>query len=124
MLKSTLLLSIFLTQAAFAAPNQVKGGKTAISKEVGRYEAKDYSHLIGMKGFSKKLLTDHFTLYQGYVKNTNLLIDLLGAYLKGEQPDYQYQALKRRFGWEFDGMRLHEYYFGNDARDWLVDSLL
>jgi Fe-Mn family superoxide dismutase len=25
----------------------------------------------------------------------------------------EYAELKRRFGWEFNGMRLHEYYFGN-----------
>lgn len=78
------------------------------------YMAKDFSHLIGMEGFSTKLLKMHFTLYQGYVKNTNLLIRLIKNYeQKNQSRDYPYQALKRRFGWEFDGMRLHEYYFGN-----------
>jgi len=43
-----------------------------------------------------------------------LLIRLLKSYAAEHQTqDYQYQALKRRFGWEFDGMRLHEYYFEN-----------
>ncbi len=73
------------------------------------YQAKDYSHLLGMPGFSDQLLKIHFQLYQGYVKNVNLL---KGA-LRDKTPDFEYGALKRRWGWEFDGMRLHELYFDN-----------
>src|SRR5271170_4451411 len=43
-------------------------------QEQKEYQPKDYSHLLGMKGFSKEALVLHFTLYQGYVKNTNLLV--------------------------------------------------
>ncbi len=46
------------------------------------YEAKDYSHLIGMDGFSETLLRNHFTLYQGYVTNTNKLRDTLAQMAK------------------------------------------
>ncbi len=75
-----------------------------------RYAAKDYSYLLGMPGFTDKLLTMHFTLYQGYVKNINELL----AKIKTVDPkSYEYGALKRRVGWEFDGMRLHELYFDN-----------
>ena len=78
------------------------------------YTAKDYSKLIGMDGFSETLLTNHFTLYQGYVTNTNKLIDLLATMLKeGKTGTPEYAELKRRFGFEFNGMRLHEYYFEN-----------
>ncbi len=78
------------------------------------YEAKDYSKLIGMEGFSETLLKNHFTLYQGYVTNTNKLIDTLAAMLKdGKIGTPEYAELKRRMGWEFNGMRLHEYYFDN-----------
>ena len=78
------------------------------------YTAKDYSKLIGMEGFSQTLLNNHFTLYQGYVTNTNKLTDGLMAMLKdGKTGTPEYAELKRRFGWEFDGMRLHEYYFEN-----------
>jgi Fe-Mn family superoxide dismutase len=78
------------------------------------YTAKDYSALIGMKGFSETLLKNHFTLYQGYVNNTNKLWELLTAMLKeGKASTPEYAELKRRFGFEFNGMRLHEYYFGN-----------
>ena len=30
-----------------------------------------------------------------------------------KQTTPEYGELKRHFGWEFDGMRLHEFYFGN-----------
>jgi superoxide dismutase len=45
------------------------------------YAAKDYSKLLGMEGFSETLLKNHFTLYQGYVTNTNKLLDTLKAML-------------------------------------------
>ena len=78
------------------------------------YTAKDYGKLIGMDGFSQTLLTNHFTLYQGYVTNTNKLMDILATMLKeGKTATPEYAELKRRFGFEFNGMRLHEYYFEN-----------
>ena len=78
------------------------------------YTAKDYSSLIGMEGFSETLLNNHFTLYQGYVTNTNKLLDSLAAMLKeGKVATPEYAELKRRLGFEFNGMRLHEYYFEN-----------
>ncbi|HSX26643.1 MAG TPA: Fe-Mn family superoxide dismutase [Chlamydiales bacterium] len=77
------------------------------------YVAKDYSHLLGMPGFSDNLLQMHFKLYEGYVKNANDLLVKLESYSNSGQFPYEYGALKRRLGWEFDGMRLHELYFGN-----------
>lgn len=78
------------------------------------YEAKDYSKLIGMEGFSETLIKNHFTLYQGYVTNTNKLMDILASMLnEGKVGTPEYAELKRRMGWEFNGMRLHEYYFEN-----------
>lgn len=78
------------------------------------YIAKDYSKIIGMQGFSEGLLKNHFTLYQGYVTNTNKVLDTLAQMLKeGKTGTPEYAELKRRLGWEFNGMRLHEYYFEN-----------
>ena len=78
------------------------------------YTAKNYSKILGMEGFSDTLLKNHFTLYQGYVTNTGKLIETLGHMLKEEKTGTpEFAELKRRFGWEFNGMRLHEYYFGN-----------
>jgi Fe-Mn family superoxide dismutase len=78
------------------------------------YTAKDYGKLTGMTGFSEVLLKNHFTLYQGYVTNTNKLLDTLDQLArdgKGGTPEFA--ELKRRLGWEFNGMRLHELYFDN-----------
>jgi Fe-Mn family superoxide dismutase len=78
------------------------------------YQAKDYSRLLGTPGFSEQLLKNHFTLYQGYVNNTNKIAETLKAMLKeGKVNTPEYAELKRRFGWEWNGMRLHEYYFDN-----------
>ena len=78
------------------------------------YTAKDYTKLIGLPGFSETLLKNHFTLYQGYVTNTNKVLDILAQMLKdGKTAAPEYAELKRRLGWEFNGMRLHEFYFEN-----------
>ena len=107
------LLSIcflFLSTAVmtlFAEPPSSK--EPAVS-----YQAKDYSSLLGMPGFSQKALQTHFKLYQGYVSNANLLQKMLKELAQtGKNRSPEYAELKRRFGWEFDGMRLHEYYFEN-----------
>jgi Fe-Mn family superoxide dismutase len=78
------------------------------------YQAKDYNSLIGTPGLSETLLKNHFTLYQGYVTNTNKVADILATMLKeGKTATPEYAELKRRMGFEFNGMRLHEYYFEN-----------
>ena len=77
------------------------------------YTAKNFSHLLGFEGLSDALLTNHFTLYQGYVTNTNKLIDIMKDKEVGTP---EYSELHRRFGWEWNGMRLHELYFGTIAK--------
>lgn len=78
------------------------------------YVAKNYEKLLGTEGFSDTLLKNHFTLYEGYVKNTNVLLEKLEALAKeGKRGGVEYMELKRRFGWEWNGMKLHELYFGN-----------
>lgn len=78
------------------------------------YTTKDYARLIGMAGFSETLLKNHFTLYQGYVTNTNKFLDALDALVKdGKAATPEFAEMKRRLGWEFNGMRLHELYFEN-----------
>ena len=87
------------------------------------YEAKDYSNIIGMEGFSETLLKNHFTLYQGYVTNINKLLDLLTAMSKeGKIGTPEYAELKRRVGFEFNGMRLHEYYYDNLGGNGILDE--
>ena len=76
------------------------------------YEAKNFDTLLGLPGFSDQLMKNHFTLYQGYVMNANKVNSLLDTMLKADTVGTpEYAELTRRFGWEFNGMRLHEYYF-------------
>jgi len=87
------------------------------------YTAKDYNKLIGMEGFSEVLLKNHFTLYQGYVTNTNKLIETIDQMNReGKIAIPEFSELKRRFGWEFNGMRLHEYYFDNLGGKGVIDK--
>src|SRR3989339_1659085 len=74
------------------------------------YTPKKYDHLLGLAGFSDQLLQNHFKLYEGYVVNSNKNFELAQNALKVGNT-YEYGEIKRRFGWEFNGMRLHEYYF-------------
>lgn len=72
--------------------------------------------LSGLQGISDATLEMHFGLYEGYVKNTNTLIELTtearrAGEAAGSNP--KFAELVRRMGWEFNGMRLHEYYFDN-----------
>jgi superoxide dismutase, Fe-Mn family len=91
--------------ALFAAGN--------IFGQLQTYAPHNYSHLLGMPGFSDALLQMHFKLYEGYVKNANELLLKLSTMGAGQPGSSEYGALKRRLGWEFDGMRLHELYFDN-----------
>lgn len=78
------------------------------------YAEKDFKHLKNLNGISDETLEIHLGLYSGYVKNTNILnekvIELTEA---GKSGTPEYAELKRRYGFEYNGMRLHEYYFAN-----------
>ena len=80
------------------------------------YIAKDFSSLLSIKGLSDNLLKTHFTLYQSYAANTNKLLEKLQEIAKsGDPATPEFAEMKRRFGWEWNGMRLHELYFENLA---------
>jgi len=80
------------------------------------YKAKQFN-LSGLKGISDQTLEMHFKLYEGYVKETNNLQERIAEFLKDGKVDQEemplYSELKRRLGFEFNGMVLHEYYFEN-----------
>jgi Fe-Mn family superoxide dismutase len=72
--------------------------------------------LSGLRGISDDTLGIHFGLYEGYVTQTNVLnerIAELRSQGKNTGADPTFAELVRRLGWEFNGMRLHEYYFDN-----------
>jgi Fe-Mn family superoxide dismutase len=80
------------------------------------YQVKEFN-LSGLNGISDRTLEIHFKLYAGYVKNTNVLTEKLSGLLVDGKLDPEqmptYSELTRRLGFEYNGMVLHEYYFGN-----------
>jgi superoxide dismutase, Fe-Mn family len=80
------------------------------------YTPKQFN-LSGLKGISDETLEMHLKLYEGYVKTTNNLTERIAEFLKDGKVDQEempvYSELKRRLGFEFNGMVLHEYYFAN-----------
>lgn len=67
-----------------------------------------------LKGISARTIEEHKKLYAGYVKHTNLILDKITELSKDADTNtYVLGELQRRFGFEFDGMRNHEYYFEN-----------
>ena len=113
-LKNLALLTTLIagTLSALDVPVQLVANNNRVVPTT--YKAKNFYHLIGMKGFSDKMLTNHFELYQGYVNNTNLVHDKLAQLIDANMVKTpEYQALKKTFAFEYDGMKLHEFYFEN-----------
>src|SRR5437868_1237898 len=80
------------------------------------YQEQHYDHLKGLDGISDAQIDEHLKLYAGYVKQVNTLnqmvADLLGhGKASGTNPEFA--EITRRQGFEYNGMILHEYYFGN-----------
>src|SRR5687768_2702251 len=83
------------------------------------YKARHFD-LSDLKGISDETLEMHFKLYEGYVKETNNLSTRIAEFIKDAKVDQEvmpaYSELTRRLGFEYNGMVLHEYYFGNMKR--------
>src|SRR5438445_491612 len=82
----------------------------------GIYKPRQFN-LSNLKGISDETLEMHFKLYEGYVKETNKLNEKIAEFIKDAKVDQDefadYSELKRRLGFEYNGMVLHEYYFDN-----------
>ena len=79
------------------------------------YKTTDFQ-LSGLTGISNQTIEMHLGLYQGYVKNTNLLTEQLMEMVQKKKmsaTNPAYAELTRRLGFEYGGMVLHEYYFEN-----------
>jgi Fe-Mn family superoxide dismutase len=79
------------------------------------YKARTWN-LSGLTGISDRTMEMHFGLYEGYVKNANILnaqIAELNAGAKESGADPHFAELTRHLAFEYNGMRLHEYYFDN-----------
>ena len=84
--------------------------------DVKLYKAKQFD-LSGLNGISDQTLEMHFKLYEGYVTNTNTYTAKINEILADGKVDQEevpaYSELTRRLGFEYNGMVLHEWYFGN-----------
>jgi Fe-Mn family superoxide dismutase len=74
------------------------------------YKVKDALKPHRLKGISSDQIEQHWELYRGYVKNVN---ELIGEIAGAEPGSRHWAELKRRAGFELDGVLLHEYYFEN-----------
>jgi Fe-Mn family superoxide dismutase len=65
-----------------------------------------------LNGISRETIDEHIGLYNGYVKHVNLIREKIEAYSNDpENNGYAINEMQRRLGFEFGGMRNHEYYF-------------
>jgi superoxide dismutase, Fe-Mn family len=64
-----------------------------------------------LAGISQETIDEHIGLYNGYVKHANLIKEKIAAYSSDPENNYTIGELQRRYGFEFGGMRNHEYYF-------------
>ncbi len=76
------------------------------------YKAKTFD-LPALSGLSEKQIKVHLGLYEGYVKHANLIMEKIQSLKEADAEGNAYlvSELRRRFAFEFDGMRMHEYYF-------------
>lgn len=76
------------------------------------YEPKTFT-LPALTGLSEKQITAHLGLYEGYVKHVNVLREQIQELTALDKEKYAYAIMetRRRLGFEFNGMRMHEYYF-------------
>lgn len=77
------------------------------------FKAKTFK-IPALKGISQKTIDEHLKLYEGYVKNANLVIEKKTELQKDPEKNiYLIGELFRRFSFEFNGMRNHELYFSS-----------
>jgi len=71
-----------------------------------QYEAKKFN-IPELIGISRRSIEEHLKLYEGYVKHVNHIRKEMNEV----KDDYARSEMTRRLGFEFGGMRNHEYYF-------------
>jgi Fe-Mn family superoxide dismutase len=92
------------------ASSRTESGKGEAERH--RYEVRQELRPKDLPGISEDQLAQHWKLYEGYVKNVNLLNEKLAALSEKKEYGPEFAELKRRQGFEYDGMILHEHYFG------------
>jgi len=77
-----------------------------------KFEEKKFN-IPALKGISAKTIEEHLKLYSGYVTNANLVMEKIAALGSDPANAYAVSEIRRRFSFEFNGMRNHEVYFSS-----------
>jgi len=77
-----------------------------------KFEEKKFN-IPALKGISAKTTEEHLKLYSGYVTNANLVLEKIAALGADPANSYAISEIRRRFSFEFNGMRNHEVYFSS-----------
>ena len=75
-----------------------------------QFTAKQFN-IRPLQGISVTTIAEHIKLYEGYVKHANLILEKIESLKDKSESSYELSEARRRFGFEFDGMRNHELYF-------------
>jgi Fe-Mn family superoxide dismutase len=75
------------------------------------YEPRNFS-FSGIKAIDPEMLEQHINLYKGYVTNVNKAQTAMSEMLAlGKADTTELSETRRRLGFEYAGVRLHEFYF-------------
>lgn len=79
-----------------------------------KLQPRNFDHIVDLPGFNQDMMRVHLELYSGYIDATNALMETLS---NGRVPASAARELQRRLGWEYNGVRLHEAFFGALSAD-------
>jgi len=102
----TLFLISILTSKTYATYKS----KDAKKETSFKYKVKENLKPSNLDGITDEQINDHWKLYEGYVAQVNKLNKEL---CELDPNSLAYADRRRRYGFEYNGMILHEYYFGN-----------
>jgi superoxide dismutase, Fe-Mn family len=79
------------------------------------YEAKQFESINGVDGMSERLMTEHYKLYEGYIKKANEIEDKLKTvdYSTANATQSELRSLKLGYAFAVNAIKSHELYFGN-----------
>jgi len=113
--QNMILFAVLLYSCIFTQEGEIVNIKNIKCSEekmsvIKKYEVKQELKPSNLEGISNQQINDHWKLYEGYVKQVNMLNEELKNLKVGS---LLYADRRRRYGFEYNGMVLHEYYFGN-----------
>lgn len=84
--------------------------------EIPEYKVQNEIKPKNLKNISQNQIDQHWSLYEGYVSQVNSINkELAQLRVQGKGSSQMYSDRRRRYGFEYNGMVLHELYFSNLA---------